>query len=110
MTALDVEKYICKTYGKESLRHDPHALAEAINQTQQDMDYSDEWHLFHLLIENLIYTGNRCCKVHLFIFPLILFDINNFLFTLFYCNEITWSVKGRKRMTLVILNRIKTKY
>ena len=52
MTALDVEKYICKTYGKEALKHNPHALAEAINQTQQDMDYSDEWHLFHLLIEN----------------------------------------------------------
>ena len=47
MTALQVEKYICKTYGKEALRHDPHALAEAINQTQQDMDYPDEWDLFY---------------------------------------------------------------
>ena len=52
MTALEVEKYICKTYGKEALRHDPYALAEAINQTQQDMDHPDEWDLFYLLIEN----------------------------------------------------------
>ena len=52
MTALDVEKYICKTYGKEALRHDSYALAEAINQTQQDMDHSDEWDLFYLFIEN----------------------------------------------------------
>lgn len=52
MTALDVEKYICKTYGKEALKHNSYALAEAINQTQQDMDHPDEWDLFHLFIEN----------------------------------------------------------
>ena len=52
MTGKDVENYICNTYGKHALRHDPYALAEAINQTQQDMDYENEWDLFYLLIEN----------------------------------------------------------
>ena len=37
-------------YGK--CRHDAYALAEAVNQTREDMDYDNEWDLFHLLIEN----------------------------------------------------------
>ena len=52
MTAKDIENYICNTYGKHALRHNPYALAEAINQTQQDMDYDDDWDLFYLLIPN----------------------------------------------------------
>tara|TARA_Y100000004_G_C8852080_1_gene385203 strand:- start:17 stop:271 length:255 start_codon:yes stop_codon:yes gene_type:complete len=51
MTAEQVEKYIREDLGMTP-RHDCHALAEAINQTQQDMDHPDEWDLFHLLIEN----------------------------------------------------------
>tara|TARA_R100001594_G_scaffold9560_1_gene23364 strand:+ start:1053 stop:1307 length:255 start_codon:yes stop_codon:yes gene_type:complete len=50
MTATQVKTYLENEYGE--CRHDPYALSEAINQTQQDMDYEDEWDLFHLLIEN----------------------------------------------------------
>ena len=50
MTATEITNYLTNEYGE--CRHDAYAMAEAINQTQQDMDYSDEWHLFHLLIEN----------------------------------------------------------
>ena len=31
---------------------DVNAMAEAINQTREDMDYDNEWDLFHLLVEN----------------------------------------------------------
>jgi len=50
MTASQVLNYLQKKYGE--CKHDPYALSEAINQTQQDMDYKDEWDLFHLLVEN----------------------------------------------------------
>ena len=50
MTATQVKTYLENKYGE--CRHDAYALAEAINQTQQDMDYKDEWDLFHLLVEN----------------------------------------------------------
>ena len=50
MTATQITNYLVNEYGE--CRHDAYALAEAINQTQQDMDYENEWDLFHLLIEN----------------------------------------------------------
>ena len=50
MTATEITNYLVNEYGE--CRHDAYALAEAINQTQQDMDYEDEWDLFHLLVEN----------------------------------------------------------
>ena len=50
MTATQIKTYLENEYGE--CRHDAYALAEAINQTQQDMDYEDEWDLFHLLVEN----------------------------------------------------------
>ena len=50
MTATQVKTYLENEYGE--CRHDPYALSEAINQVQQDMDYEDEWDLFHLLVEN----------------------------------------------------------
>ena len=50
MTATQIKTYLENEYGE--CKHDAYALAEAINQTQQDMDYEDEWDLFHLLIEN----------------------------------------------------------
>jgi len=50
MTATQITNYLVNEYGE--CRHDAYALAEAINQTQQDMDYEDEWDLFHLLVEN----------------------------------------------------------
>jgi len=50
MTATQITNYLVNEYGE--CKHDAYALAEAINQTQQDMDYEDEWDLFHLLIEN----------------------------------------------------------
>ena len=52
MTGKEVKNYICDTYGTDALKHDPYALADAINQTQEDMDYDNEWDLFYLLIEN----------------------------------------------------------
>ena len=50
MTATQITNYLVNEYGE--CRHDAYALAKAINQTQQDMDYEDEWDLFHLLVEN----------------------------------------------------------
>ncbi len=50
MTATQITNYLVNEYGE--CRHDAYALAEAINQVQQDMDYEDEWDLFHLLVEN----------------------------------------------------------
>ena len=50
MTATEITNYLVNEYGE--CRHDAYAMAEAINQTQQDMDYEDEWDLFHLLVEN----------------------------------------------------------
>ena len=41
MTGKEVKNYICDTYG-----------TDAINQSQEDMDYDNEWDLFYLLIEN----------------------------------------------------------
>ena len=51
MTATQVKTYLENEYGE--CKHYAYALAEAINQTQQDMDYEDEWDLFHLLVENV---------------------------------------------------------
>ena len=50
MTAEEVKTYLEETYGE--CRHDQYAMAEAVNQTQQDMDYDNECDLFHLLVEN----------------------------------------------------------
>ena len=50
MTATQIKTYLENEYGE--CKHDAYAMAEAINQTQQDMDYDDEWDLFHLLVEN----------------------------------------------------------
>lgn len=50
MTGTEIKNYLTNEYGE--CRHDAYAMAEAINQTQQDMDYPDEWDLFHLLVEN----------------------------------------------------------
>ena len=50
MTATQITNYLKNEYGE--CRHDAYALAEAINQTREDMDYEDEWDLFHLLVEN----------------------------------------------------------
>jgi len=50
MTATEITNYLVNEYGE--CKHDAYAMAEAINQTQQDMDYDNEWDLFHLLVEN----------------------------------------------------------
>ena len=50
MTATQVINYFENKYGE--CRHDAYAMAEAVNQTREDMDYEDEWDLFHLLVEN----------------------------------------------------------
>ena len=50
MTATEITNYLVNEYGK--CKHDAHAMAEAINQTREDMDYDNEWDLFHLLVEN----------------------------------------------------------
>ena len=50
MTATQITNYLVNEYGE--CKHDAYAMAEAINQTQQDMDYDNEWDLFHLLVEN----------------------------------------------------------
>ena len=50
MTGKEIKNYLTTTYGE--CRHDEYAMAKAINQTREDMDYEDEWDLFHLLVEN----------------------------------------------------------
>mgnify|MGYP003146578321 CR=1 FL=1 len=50
MTATEITNYLTNEYGV--CKHNAYAMAEAINQTQQDMDYNNEWDLFHLLVEN----------------------------------------------------------
>ena len=50
MTATEITNYLINEYGE--CRHDAYAIAEAINQTREDMDYDNEWDLFHLLVEN----------------------------------------------------------
>jgi len=50
MTATQITNYLVNEYGE--CRHDAYALAEAVNQTREDMDYDNEWDLFHLLVEN----------------------------------------------------------
>ena len=50
MTAIEITNYLINEYGE--CKHDAYAMAEAINQTQQNMDYDNEWDLFHLLVEN----------------------------------------------------------
>ena len=50
MKATQIKTYLENEYGE--CKHDTYAMAEAINQTQQDMDYDNEWDLFHLLVEN----------------------------------------------------------
>ena len=50
MTATQIPDYLVNEHGK--CRHDAQAMAEAINQTREDMDYDNEWDLFHLLVEN----------------------------------------------------------
>ena len=52
MTATQITNYLVNEYGK--CKHDAHAMAEAINQTREDMDYDNEWDLFHLLVETAI--------------------------------------------------------
>tara|TARA_R100000081_G_scaffold41752_1_gene19538 strand:+ start:2137 stop:2409 length:273 start_codon:yes stop_codon:yes gene_type:complete len=50
MTGQEVKEYLTATYGV--CRHNPDYLAEAINQTQLDIDYENDWDLFRLLVEN----------------------------------------------------------
>jgi hypothetical protein len=50
MKATQIKTYLENEYGE--CKHDAYAMAEAINQTSLDMDYDDEWDLFHLLVEN----------------------------------------------------------
>jgi len=50
MTATEITNYLVNEYGE--CKHDAYAMAEAINQTREDMDYDNEWDLFHLLVEN----------------------------------------------------------
>ena len=50
MTGTEVLKYLEKQDGE--CKHDEYAMAEAVNQTREDMDYENEWDLFHLLVEN----------------------------------------------------------
>ena len=50
MTGKEIKNYLTKTYGE--CKHDAYAMAEAVNQTREDMDYENEWDLFHLLVEN----------------------------------------------------------
>ena len=50
MTATQITNYLTNEYGE--CKHDSYAMAQAINQTREDMDYDNEWDLFHLLVEN----------------------------------------------------------
>jgi len=50
MTATQIKIYLTEIYGE--CRHDAYAMAEAINDIAEDLEYDNEWDLFHLLVEN----------------------------------------------------------
>jgi len=50
MTATQIKTYLENEYGE--CKHDAYAMSEAINDVAYELEYDDEWDLFHLLIEN----------------------------------------------------------
>ena len=51
MTATEIISYLENEYGE--CRHDACAMAAAINYIAEDLEYDNEWDLFHLLVENV---------------------------------------------------------
>jgi len=51
MTATEIISYLENEYGE--CKHDAYAMAEAINYIAEDLEYDNEWDLFHLLVENV---------------------------------------------------------
>ena len=51
MTATQITNYLVNEYGE--CKHDAYAMAEAINYIAEDLEYDNEWDLFHLLVENV---------------------------------------------------------
>ena len=50
MTETEISDYLINNY--EECRHNSEAMADAINETSENLDYENEWDLFHLLVEN----------------------------------------------------------
>ena len=50
MTATQISDYLKDTYGE--CRHDAYAMSKAINKVADQLEYDNEWDLFHLLVEN----------------------------------------------------------
>ena len=50
MTGKEITNYLTNEYGE--CKHDAYAMAKAINYISEDLEYDNEWDLFHLLVEN----------------------------------------------------------
>ena len=50
ITGNEIYDYLMDNYGE--CRHDEEAMAAAINDMVEDLDYDNEWDLFLLLVEN----------------------------------------------------------
>ena len=55
MTGEQIENYILEELGSEP-RHDVYALADAINDVAEEVEY-DSFHLMRLLLENVAIDG-----------------------------------------------------
>ena len=51
MTAIEITNYLINEYGE--CKHDACAMSKAINYIAEDLEYDNEWDLFHLLVENV---------------------------------------------------------
>ena len=50
MTATEITNYLVNEYGE--CKHDAYAMSEAIMDMAYELEYDNEWDLFHLLVEN----------------------------------------------------------
>jgi hypothetical protein len=50
MTATEIKTYLENEYGE--CKHDAYAMSEAIMDMAYELEYDNEWDLFHLLVEN----------------------------------------------------------
>ena len=50
MTATQIKTYLENEYGE--CKHDAYAMSEAIMDMAYELEYDNEWDLFHLLVEN----------------------------------------------------------
>ena len=50
ITGAEITNYLVNEYGE--CKHDAYAMSEAIMDMAYELEYDNEWDLFHLLVEN----------------------------------------------------------